>query len=213
MGITRRLRQLVARERFGPILYPQFTWRRPVGTPTVYLTFDDGPHPEVTPAIFRILNTFGANATFFCVGQQAERHPDLVREAVQEGHSIGNHTFSHLDGSRVPTAEFLADVERGHRVLTDIMGTPPSLFRFPFGRSRPGSRDVLCERYEVVMWDIVTWDWDSSEVADRIVETTRRRARPGSIVVFHDSPKAKDRVLYALPRLLEALKEWRFEAL
>ena len=172
----------------------------------VYLTFDDGPIPAATPFILDTLERFGARATFFMVGDNAQKYPHLVREVRSRGHRIGNHTFHHLGGLRWKYEEYLQDVYLAGELLhTD-------LFRPPHGWMRVSQYHRLRkEGFKVVMWDVVTRDYSCYLSADDVVQNVKRYTRPGSIITFHDSLKSIDKLKGALPRALQWLCEQGYE--
>ncbi|MDE6272498.1 MAG: polysaccharide deacetylase family protein [Muribaculaceae bacterium] len=166
----------------------------------VFLTFDDGPIPEVTPWVLDILDRYGVKATFFMVGQNAERYPELVEEIRRRGHRIGNHTLHHLQGAKVTTRRYLRDVAEADRLLqTD-------LFRPPHGWLRPRQARALRRKYRIIMYDLVTRDYSRRLTAEDVVGNVRRYARDGSIIVFHDSLKSLSRLRKALPEAIEWLQ-------
>lgn len=169
----------------------------------IYLTFDDGPIPEVTPWVLDMLDRYGIKATFFMVGQNAERYPELAREVVVRGHGVGNHTLHHLAGHKVGSMKYLRDIEQAK----DFLPCATDLFRPPHGWLRPRQARALCKRYRIVMYDLVTRDYSHRLDAERILYNVKRYARPGSIIVFHDSIKAWPRLETALPAALEWLLE------
>lgn len=170
------------------------------GEKRVYLTFDDGPIPEATPEVLDILDRYGVKATFFMVGDNARKYPSLVEEVRRRGHRIGNHTMHHLQGIKCSTEEYFKDVEEADRLLqTD-------LFRPPHGWLRPGQRRILSRRYRMIMFDLVTRDYSSRLDAGDVVSRVRRYARPGSIIVFHDSLKSIGKLRTALPAAIEWLR-------
>ncbi|MDE7080373.1 MAG: polysaccharide deacetylase family protein [Muribaculaceae bacterium] len=167
----------------------------------IYLTFDDGPVPEVTPWVLDLLDRYRIKATFFMVADNARRYPHLLEEVRRRGHRIGNHTFHHLQGAKVTTRSYLRDVAEADRVLhTD-------LFRPPHGWLRPRQARALARRYRIVMYDLVTRDYSSRLDAAAVARNVRRYARHGAIVVFHDSVKAWPRLSEALPQSIEWLLE------
>lgn len=170
----------------------------------VYLTFDDGPILEVTPWVLDLLDRYGVKATFFMVGQNAERHPELLEEVRRRGHAVGNHTLHHMQGSKVTTRTYLRDVEEAGRLLQ----TP--LFRPPHGWLRPRQANALRRKYSIIMYDLVTRDYSKKLTARQVADNVRRLARDGSIIVFHDSLKSWPRLETALPESLEWLIEQGF---
>lgn len=181
------------------MLFPETVWRIHKRDHTVYLTFDDGPIPEVTPWVLDTLDRYGIKATFFCVGQNVERHPELFAELKRRGHTVGNHTMNHLQGAHVTTRTYLHNVFKAH----DLIGS--NLFRPPHGLLRWGQSKVLRSRFAIIMYDLVTRDYSSKLTPERVVDNVRRYARNGSIIVFHDSLKAWHNLERALPAAIEWL--------
>lgn len=175
------------------------------GKKRVFLTFDDGPIPEVTPWVLDVLDQFGVKATFFMVGQNVERNPQLLAEVRKRGHSVGNHTLHHLSGADVATMRYLRDAVEGARI------TGANLFRPPHGWLRPSQLKALRKHYRVIMYDLVTRDYSRRLSPDDVVRNVRRYVRDGSIIVFHDSLKSFPRLLTALPESLQWLKEQGYE--
>lgn len=186
--------------RLFRMLFPKAFFRAPEGEARrrkeIYITFDDGPIPEVTPWVLDQLDRFGIKATFFMVGQNVERYPDLLEEVRRRGHSVGSHTMHHLQGSHVTTTRYMLDVERAAR-LTDSL-----LFRPPHGWLRPRQARTLARKYRVVMYDLVTRDYSRRLSAADVVANVRNLTRPGSVIVFHDSLKSWPRLQTALPESL-----------
>lgn len=177
--------------------------------PAVYLTFDDGPIPEATPWVLDLLDRYGIKATFFMVGQNVERHPELLEEVRRRGHRVGNHTMRHMQGAKVTLERYLSDVEEAEALLkTD-------LFRPPHGWLKPKQLKALRSKYRVIMYDLVTRDYSRRLTAEEVLRNVRRYARPGSIIVFHDSLKSLPRIREALPAALEWLmgEGYQFELL
>lgn len=183
------------------LLFPEAVWRLKRLKPTVFITFDDGPVPEVTPWVLDTLDRFDVKATFFMVGDNAQRHPELTEEVRRRGHCIGNHSMHHLQGMKVSTRRYLRDIAEANKLL----GT--TLFRPPHGIMRWAQAAALKHHYNIVMYDVVTRDYSRRLSPERCVETVRRYARNGSIIVFHDSVKAWPRLEHALPEALKWLKE------
>lgn len=183
------------------LLFPGAVWRRKGAgdSKAAYLTFDDGPIPEVTPWTLDVLDQYSAKATFFMVGDNVRRHPELADEVVRRGHSAGNHTMHHLQGIKSGLSEYLDDVGQAARLI------PSRLFRPPHGLLRPSQLRALASEYTIVMYDLVSRDYSSHLTADDVFDNVRRYARDGSIIVFHDSLKAFPRLRDALPRAIEWL--------
>ena len=180
------------------------TWRRKTKEKVIYLTFDDGPVPETTPYLLDLLDEYGWKATFFCVGENVQRHPELYREILARGHRTGNHTFNHLRGTRCSTEEYVDNV----RKAAEYIDSP--LFRPPHGRMKGNQRRKLREQYEIIMWDVLTQDYNKLLSPDYILGKIQRLSRNGSIVVYHDSVKARNNLLATLPRAIEFWNEQGF---
>jgi len=178
-------------------LYPRLTWHRSRKEPDLYLTFDDGPIPDVTPQVLNILKSFGVKATFFCVGENIRRHPEIFQRMIDEGHQAGNHTYHHLKGWKTPYEQYLNDVERCNQVAS----TP--LFRPPYGRGTRKQYASLLNKSEIIMWDVMSGDFDLSLTPEKCLQNVVQHAENGSIIVFHDNIKAVPRMTYALPRAIE----------
>ena len=186
---------------FYKVLFPGVTWRIPAKEKCVYLTFDDGPIPEVTPWVLDVLERKGVKATFFMVGDNVRKHPEVYRMVVERGHHVGNHTFNHIQGIRFLTQNYLANVQKAADYI------PGKLFRPPHGHMRIPQLLFLRKKYRIIMWDVVTRDYNASLPPERILENVKRYVRNGSIIVFHDSLKAEKNMRWAMPRAIEWLKE------
>lgn len=168
---------------------------------SVYLTFDDGPIPESTPFILQTLKEFGIHATFFMVGDNVRKYPELYKQIVADGHQVGNHTYHHLGGFNHLTSTYVKDTNRAN----ELIGS--HLFRPPHGCMSHAEYSWLRRKYRIVMWDLVTRDYSKWLTADDVVENVKRYARNGSIITFHDSLKSIEKLHTALPRSLQWLKE------
>lgn len=182
--------------RLPALFFPSLIWRVKTRSKLIYLTFDDGPVPEVTPQVLDILDAFGWKATFFCVGENVVKYPDLYQEILARGHSTGNHSYNHIRGFRYATEEYVQNVKKASEMIQS------KLFRPPHGRIKPAQLKALRKEYDIVMWDVITYDYDRKRSPERILKTIRRNLRKGSVVVFHDSLKAKENVLEVLPNAL-----------
>lgn len=171
----------------------------------VYLTFDDGPIPEITPWVLDILDEYGIKATFFMVGENAERHPELLEEVVKRGHHLGNHTYHHLQGIKVGLRGYLRDVKKADRIIGS------KLFRPPHGLLRRSQLRALKKEFRIIMYDLVTRDYSRHLTSDDVVRNVKKYARNGSIIVFHDSIKSFSRLEKALPESIEWLKKEGYE--
>jgi peptidoglycan/xylan/chitin deacetylase (PgdA/CDA1 family) len=179
---------------------PQAWWSMPSEARTVHLTFDDGPIPEVTPWVLDQLAQHGAQATFFCVGRNAAAHPDILQRIRSAGHAVGNHTWDHVNGWRTPHVSYLRSVMRCQQI------TGSALFRPPYGRISRRQYAALRGRFRVVMWDVLSADFDTRLGSAQCVRNVLDHVRPGSIIVFHDSLKAWPRLRKALPEVLAGLR-------
>lgn len=183
------------------LLFPEGMWRyRRRGQKTIYLTFDDGPVPEETPWVLDLLDREGVKATFFMVGDNVRRHPELLEEVRRRGHSYGNHTMHHLQGIKETTSRYLRDITEADLLI----GSP--LFRPPHGIIWPGQARLINRHYNIVMYDVVTRDYSKRVDGRRVFRNVRKHVRDGSIIVFHDSIKAHANMRYALPRAIKWLK-------
>ncbi|HEY0895105.1 MAG TPA: polysaccharide deacetylase family protein [Sphingobacteriaceae bacterium] len=178
-------------------LYPSLIWRRSGAEKCIYLTFDDGPIPVVTPFVLETLKKFEARATFFCIGDNVTKHPEIYQQVLAAGHSVGNHTFNHLRGWGTPLEEYVDNVQKCAAVV------PSRLFRPPHGRATRAQHSVLHTQYSIVMWDVLSGDFDVNITPEKCLKNVLENTAAGSIVVFHDSLKAFDRLQFALPRALE----------
>ena len=201
-------------------MYPHCTWRIPVqeNQKTIYLTFDDGPHPVATPYVLDELQKWNAKATFFCIGKNVVAHPDIYQRILQEGHRTGNHTFHHLNGWKTPNDQYFKDIID----TTKYVDSP--LFRPPYGRITQFQVKLLSgietyknsdHRFTIVMWDVLSGDFDTKLTSDKCALNVIGSAKPGSIVVFHDSEKAFPRMSESLPVVLRYFSErgFRFEGI
>jgi peptidoglycan-N-acetylglucosamine deacetylase len=190
-------------------LFPNFTWNIPSAEKVLYLTFDDGPIPEVTPWVLETLKAYNAKATFFCVGENVQKNPEVLAQVLAEGHSVGNHTFNHLNGWETENLPYFHNIRHCARLVKS------SLFRPTYGRITPKQTQFLSRHYKIVMWDVLSGDFDPTLSGESVFDNVILSATQGSIVVFHDSIKAESRLRYALPRVLEhfAAQGYRFESL
>jgi len=193
-------------------LYPGLVWQIPATEKVLYLSFDDGPHPVATPFVLDELKKYEARATFFCIGKNVEAYPQIYRRLLLEGHRVGNHTQHHLNGWKVDDKLYLENVREAARWINS------DLFRPPYGRIGVLQSSVLRSapfNYHIVMWDVLSADFDRRLTAAQCARHVTRSARPGSIVVFHDSEKALERLRGALPLVLKHFSDlgYRFEAI
>ena len=190
-------------------LFPGTIWRIPRKEKTVYLTFDDGPIPEVTPFVLELLRKEGIKATFFCVGDNVRKHPDVFQQVLDEGHLVGNHTFNHLQGLYTWSRNYIKNVN----LADDYIHS--KLFRPPHGFLRYLQFVTLSRKYKIVFWDVVTRDYNQKLSGEEVMDIVKKYTRNGSIIVFHDSLKAEKNIRYALPRAIAYLRAegYKFEVL
>lgn len=182
-------------------LYTGVVWRKDSSSKVVYLTFDDGPIPECTPAVLDILARYGVKASFFMVAANAERYPELLMRVRSEGHTVGNHTYHHMRGHQSCMQNYVADALRGESVLAT------KLFRPPHGRMRYSQKNaMLAAGYTIYLWDVLTHDYNPRYSVEKILSVVKRYTRNGSIIVMHDSIKSRDRMLKVLPLVIEWLQ-------
>ncbi|WP_299760827.1 polysaccharide deacetylase family protein [uncultured Pontibacter sp.] len=184
-------------------LMPSYTWHRAVQGKVLYLTFDDGPIPEVTPWVLQQLETYKAKATFFCVGENLVKHPDIAQQVLAQGHLLANHTFNHLKGWQTPLQTYLHNTAQCQQELEQLQPASGKLFRPPYGRITGKQAKELRGTYELVMWDVLTNDYDQNLSPEKCLRQSIKSTQSGSIIVFHDSLKAQRNLMYALPRFLE----------
>jgi peptidoglycan/xylan/chitin deacetylase (PgdA/CDA1 family) len=176
-------------------------WRFNTSEKVVYLTFDDGPIPEMTPWVLDLLDKYGIKATFFCVGDNVRKYPEIYQMVRDRGHNVGNHTFHHLQGWKVDKETYLKDIEEAAKLINS------KLFRPPHGHMGLPQFYTLKKKYKVIMWDVVTRDYSRLMTSDEVFEVVKKYTRNGSIIVFHDSLKSGDRTKESLPRSLDWLIE------
>ena len=176
-------------------LYPKRTWNKSRKEKVLYLSFDDGPHPSMTAFVLDELKAYGAKASFFCIGKNIESYPEMYKRIQEEGHGVGNHSYSHLNGFKTTDELYVADVMKAAQLV------PSKLFRPPYGRLKSSQARKLAA-LEIVMWDVLSGDFDGNLDKKTCLSKLIRKTRPGSIITFHDSEKAKERLEYVLPRFL-----------
>lgn len=178
-------------------LYPNLTWNQNRHEKRIFLTFDDGPIPDVTPAILDILKNYHVKATFFCVGHNVQKYPEIYARLINEGHTVGNHTFNHLNGWKTPDPAYFDNVNQCQQLIHS------KLLRPPYGRIKKSQCRQLEKTYQIIMWDVLSGDFDISLSPEKCLLNVIKHTGNGSIIVFHDNIKAIPRVLYALPRAIE----------
>ena len=184
-------------------IFPELIWRLKTKEKEddnfVYLTFDDGPTPGVTSWVLDQLKQYEAKGTFFCLGKNVEKHPDLYKQIIDDGHAVGNHTYSHLKGWHTSNIEYYDDIKLADSLIST------TLFRPPYGSVKTSQIKFLSENYNVVMWDVLSQDYSRTIAPQKVLTNVLENVKGGSIVVFHDSEKAQPNLSYALPRVLENL--------
>ena len=191
-------------------LYKGCIWQMPGNEKIIYLTFDDGPHPEATKFVLDTLNQWGATATFFCIGKNVVAHPDIYRRILEEGHAVGNHTFNHLNGWKTPNEEYMSNIAEAKKYIDS------DLFRPPYGRISKFQLKLLqLDSYKLItiMWTVLSGDFDLNITKERCLRNVVNKSGNGSIVLFHDSVKAFEKMAFTLPKVLEHFSErgYRFE--
>jgi len=177
-------------------IYESCTWRID-SKENIYLSFDDGPDLASTPFVLETLKSYNAKATFFCIGENAKAHPQIIEQIVAEGHSIGNHSYSHPSGWSTNTAEYLADVEKCNKVLGS------KIFRPPYGRLKPAQLKALKDSYKIIMWDVMSGDFEDQLSDEQCLKNITENAKAGSIVLLHDTAKSINKLKSVLPKVLE----------
>lgn len=195
-------------------LYPGLVWHLPRNQKNLYITFDDGPVPEITPAVLDILDAFKSKASFFCVGDNVSKHPEVYQKVLEHGHTTANHTFNHLNGWDTDTTEYLANVSQCGELLNHgIEKTKKVLFRPPYGKIKRKAANRLSNQYDIIMWDVLSGDFDHRLSPEDCLANTIRATQPGSVIIFHDSQKAEKNMLYALPRFMDHFAKQGFKFL
>jgi peptidoglycan-N-acetylglucosamine deacetylase len=187
--------------------FKDYTWKINTQEKVLYLTFDDGPIPEVTPWVLGQLAKYEAKATFFCVGENVEKHPEIYQSLLKNGHSVGNHTQNHLNGWSTNNAIYAQNIEKCAQFVDS------NLFRPPYGRLKPAQSAALKPNYRIVLWDVLSGDFDPKINNEKCLENVLRCATNGSIIVMHDSLKAEEKLRFILPRILKHYGDlgFRFE--
>ena len=192
--------------RIVKMLFPKLLCSFPeTEQPAIYLSFDDGPIPEITPWVLEQLAQYNAKATFFCIGDNVAKNPDIYHQILEAGHSIGNHTFNHLNGWKTDTKTYVENTAACAELVKS------RLFRPPYGRLRRKQRQLLQTDYQIVLWDVIAGDFDAKLTPEKCLDNILRFSKNGSIIVLHDSKKAWPRLEYVLPRLLKYYAEKGFE--
>lgn len=184
--------------------FPSLVWDIPNNTKTIYLTFDDGPTPEITTWVLETLKKHKIKATFFVVGENVKKHSQIYQQLIAEGHAIGNHTYNHLNGWKTKSSDYLQNIEKCAELVES------NLFRPPYGRIKNTQIRKLKQSYKIIMWDVLSGDFDFKTSPEQCAENVINNTKAGSIIVFHDSVKAEKNLKYALPKAIEFLKQQGF---
>jgi len=200
---------LVKTPRVVQKFFPNYSWRIRTEKKEIYLTFDDGPVPDFTPWVLDTLKKFDAKATFFCVGENIEKYPHIYQQIITDNHSIGNHTFNHLQGWKTSTTKYIKNIIKAESYLKDAEKNQGiKLFRPPHGRIKPMQARILRKKgYKIIMWDVLSGDFDQKLSKEECLQHTLKHINNGSIVVFHDSVKSFKNLDYVLPRVLEHFRQ------
>ena len=196
-------------------MFPNYVWDIPTSGKDIYLTFDDGPSPEITDWTLDTLHRYNAKATFFCIGNNVEKHPDIFQRIISEGHAIGNHTHNHIKGWKTKTKDYLENIEEAQHIINAQIQNSEfriqKFFRPPYGQIKPKQGKQLIKLgYKIIMWNVLSFDWDKAVSKEKCLDNVISNATNGSIIVFHDSVKASKNMQYALPKVLEHFKSKGF---
>ncbi|MCX6172451.1 MAG: polysaccharide deacetylase family protein [Flavobacterium sp.] len=197
--------------RLIKLLFPKYVWDIPNEEQKVFLTFDDGPTPAITEWVLEQLRQYDSKATFFCIGNNIEKHPEIFKKIIAEGHAIGNHTFNHLNGWKTTSKDYFESVKLCHSQFTNHNSQIFNLFRPPYGKIKPSQSKRLRKLgYKIIMWDVLSYDFDKKITREKCLDNVLQHIESGSIIVFHDSNKAWNNLEYVLPKTLIFLKERGF---
>jgi len=192
---------MIKTEHIGAIVYQNLIWNFKGKEKQLFLTFDDGPEPDITNWVLDVLTEYDAKATFFCVGNKVEQYPKIYNKIISQGHSIGNHTYSHKKGWTTASKEYISDVEKAAEFIDS------SLFRPPYGRIRPYQLKVLKRDYKIIMWDVLSKDYDSNVSKEECLNNVIDYTESGSIIVFHDKLESQEKLRFVLPKVLDHFME------
>ncbi len=189
-------------------MFPNYIWDMATTNKELYLTFDDGPTPKITNWTLDILKQYDAKATFFCIGSNIEKHPNIFENIIKDGHAIGNHTQNHIKGWTTKNKNYLKDIKEAQTIINskteNLQSSIVTLFRPPYGQIKPKQGKKLIDLdYKIIMWDVLSFDWEQDISEEKCLENVLSKSKSGSIVVFHDSVKASRNMMYALPKVLE----------
>ncbi|MCB4806829.1 polysaccharide deacetylase family protein [Tamlana sp. 62-3] len=188
-------------------MFPKYIWDIPTAKRVLYLTFDDGPTPEITHWVLKTLKQYQAKATFFCIGDNVKKHPEILKDILAEGHTVGNHTQNHLRGWKTSTKLYLENTLTAQKTIDSHIQNSESriknLFRPPYGKiTNKQGKQLISLGYKIIMWDVISFDWDKNISKQTCLNNVITKAKSGSIIVFHDSIKAQKNMKFALPKVL-----------
>ena len=197
--------------RLAKKVFPSYIWNIPSKEKVIYLTFDDGPTPEITDKTLDILSQYNVKATFFCIGKNIAENSSIYKRIISENHAVGNHTYNHLNGWKSITKEYIEntlicekEIEEFDITSSAVEKSKSKLFRPPYGKLKPSQGKALQKLgYKVIMWDVLARDWDKATSKESVLNNIINNTENGSIVVLHDSIKASKNMLYALPKALD----------
>lgn len=187
--------------KVASVIFKDVVWQRETDSNNIYLTFDDGPTPDITEWVINQLNEYNAKATFFCVGHNIEKYPDIFRKLVENGHSIGNHTYNHLKGWKTKNEEYFNNIEKSESLYHT------KLFRPPYGKIKPSQIKYLKDKYKIIMWNILSGDYNPRLSVQQCIDNVIYNLEPGSIIVFHDSEKSASKLKEILPVVLKNISQ------
>lgn len=188
-------------------IFKNYTWRFSLDKKEIYLTFDDGPTPEITNWTLNLLKKHNAKATFFCIGKNIENHPEIFQKVISDGHSVGNHTQNHLNGWKTENTNYIENVIACENVISSTV-EKSKLFRPPYGKIKKNQAKKMRDLgYKIIMWDVLSADFDTSITKEKCLENLLKNTTNGSVIVFHDSVKASEKLKYVLPKVLKYYSE------
>jgi peptidoglycan-N-acetylglucosamine deacetylase len=201
---------LVKTPNFIKKLFSSLTWSIPTYKKTIYLTFDDGPTPEITDWVLRELEKYNAKATFFCIGKNIIKHPDIFENIIIRGHAVGNHTNNHINSWKKQARIYIENVNQAQKIIDPVLNGTNSvkIFRPPYGKlTLSVNKKLVKEDYKIIMWDVLSGDFDQSISKEKCLKNVIENTTSGSIIVFHDSVKATKKLKFVLPKILEYFSE------
>lgn len=194
--------------RLIKFIFSNYVWNIPNDEKKVYLTFDDGPTPEITEWVLEQLKNHNAKATFFCIGNNIAKHPEIFKKLINEGHSVGNHTQNHAEGWETENNTYFEEAEKCNEGISKLTTIDSKLFRPPYGKIKPSQSSYLRKiGYKIIMWDVLSADFDTTISKEKCLKNVMKNVESGSIIVFHDSIKAFPNLEYTLPKTLKLLSK------